>query len=223
MTDGFAPRSPPLVERTVSSVVFRDVTSDERTHHRQLSDPKAMRAIAHPTRLAILEALSRREPLTATEVSEMVGESPTNCAFHLRTLAKYGFVEEAGAGPGRRRPWQRAHIGFGYDESVMDEPEARIAAGVLTSVLWERWLAKLARVNALRGSFPEDWRRITGVSEAVFHLTPEEAEAFQEELKAVLFRYRERLEDPGLRPAGSVPIELIQFVFPFDAIQTEEG
>lgn len=198
------------------------MTSEERAH-RKLSDPKAMRAIAHPTRLAILEALSRREPLTATEVSEMVGESPTNCAFHLRTLAKYGFVEEAAGGPGRRRPWRRAHIGFGYDESTMDQPEARIAAGMLTSVLWEQSLAKLARVNTLRGGFPEQWRKITGISETVFYLTPEEAEAFQEELAAVLFRYHERLADPNLRPVGSAPMELIQFTFPLDATGTEEA
>ena len=179
-----------------------------------------MRAIAHPTRLAILEALIRREPLTATEVSEMIGESPTNCAFHLRTLAKYGFVEEAGGGSGRRRPWQRAHIGFRYDETGTDEPEARLAAGVLSSVLWEQWLSRLAKVNSLRGGFPEHWRKITGFSEMVFYLTPEEAEAFQEELRAVLFRYHERLEDPSLRPASSFPIELIQFTFPFDATRT---
>lgn len=195
--------------------------TSERPAHRKLSDPKAMRAVAHPTRLSILEALSRREPLTATEVSEMVGESPTNCAFHLRTLAKYGFVEEDGGGPGRRRPWRRSHIGFSYDESSLQEPEAQLAAGVLTSVLWEKWLTRLARVNSLRGSFPEQWRKVTGASETVFHLTPEEAEAFQEELNAVLYRYRERLEDPSLRPPGSFPVELIQFTFPYDATRTE--
>ncbi|MFC5910188.1 ArsR/SmtB family transcription factor [Streptacidiphilus monticola] len=199
------------------------MSSEERPErpHRKLTDPKAMRAIAHPTRLAILEALARREPLTATEVSEMVGESPTNCAFHLRTLAKYGFVEEAEGGAGRRRPWRRAHIGFGYDENALEEPESRIAAGVLTSVLWEQWLAKIARVNALRGSFPEEWRKVTGGSQSVFWLTPDEAAAFEEELTAMLFRYRERLEDPSLRPAGSFPIELVQFTFPFDATRTE--
>jgi len=196
------------------------VTSEERAH-RELTDPKAMRAIAHPTRLAILEALARREPLTATEVSEMVGESPTNCAFHLRTLAKYGFVEEAGGGPGRRRPWRRAHIGFSYDETSTDEPEARIAAHMLSSVLWEQWLSKLAQVNLLRGGFPEQWRKITGVSETVFYLTPEEAEAFQEELRTMFFRYHDRLGDASLRPADSVPIEFIQFMFPFDATRTE--
>lgn len=197
--------------------------SSEERPHRELTDPKAMRAIAHPTRLAILEALTRSEPLTATEVSEMVGESPTNCAFHLRTLAKYGFVEETGGGSGRRRPWRRAHSGFSYGEEEADEPEARIAADALSSVLWERALGQLAKVNAVRGGFPEEWRKITGVSEMVFYLTPEEAEAFEKEMRALLFRYHERLEDPRLRPADSSPIELIQFRFPFNATRTGEG
>ena len=39
----------------------------------------------------------------------MLGESPANCAFHLRTLAKYGFVEEAGGGRGRERPWRQTY------------------------------------------------------------------------------------------------------------------
>jgi hypothetical protein len=52
-----------------------------------LTDPKAIRALAHPVRMALLEALGHAGTLTATQASEMLGESPANCAFHLRTLA----------------------------------------------------------------------------------------------------------------------------------------
>lgn len=52
--------------------------------------------MAHPVRVALLEALSLQGPMTATEAGERIGESPTTCSFHLRQLAKYGFVEEAG-------------------------------------------------------------------------------------------------------------------------------
>ncbi len=64
-----------------------------------------MRALAHPVRMALLELFAYHETLTATQASELLGESPANCAFHLRTLAKYGFVREAGGGKGRERPW----------------------------------------------------------------------------------------------------------------------
>ncbi|MFF7404576.1 helix-turn-helix transcriptional regulator [Streptomyces sp. TR1341] len=186
---------------------------------RKLTDPKAMRAVAHPTRLALLEALNRREPLTATEAARMVGESPTNCAFHLRTLAKYGFVEEAAGGTGRSRPWRRVHIGFTVDGS---DPGNSVAEAALSTALWDSWLDRIRRVAAVRHAFPEHWDRITSASESVFYLTPAEAEAFQEELTAVFFRYRERLEDPSLRPEGAVPMELIQFTFPADALYSEE-
>ena len=58
----------------------------------KLTDAKGMRAMAHPVRMALLELFSVRETLTATQASDVLGESPANCAFHLRTLAKYGFV-----------------------------------------------------------------------------------------------------------------------------------
>src|ERR1700728_488216 len=74
---------------------------------RRIADAPTMRAMAHPVRLALLEALGRHEPLTATEAAEVVGESPSACSFHLRMLAKYGLVEDAGGGSGRRRPWRR--------------------------------------------------------------------------------------------------------------------
>ena len=74
---------------------------------REITDPKAMRALAHPLRLTLLEQLGRAGTLTATQAAEIVGESPANCSFHLRTLAKYGFVEEAATGQGRERPWRR--------------------------------------------------------------------------------------------------------------------
>src|SRR6202042_2178730 len=71
-----------------------------------LTDAVAMRALAHPVRVSLIELLAVVDTLTATQASELLGESPANCAFHLRTLAKYGFVEEAGGGRGRERPWK---------------------------------------------------------------------------------------------------------------------
>ncbi|MGW3051600.1 winged helix-turn-helix domain-containing protein [Kitasatospora sp. NPDC001175] len=187
---------------------------------RQLTDPKTMRAVAHPTRLALLEALNQREPLTATEAAEMIGESPTNCAFHLRTLAKYGFVEEAGEGPGRRRPWRRKHIGFVVDDAEGDV-EMGHAAEALAQLLWETWLARVNTVNARRSGFEETWRQVTSGIENVAYVTPEEAQQLNAELSEVLDRYRDRLEEPSRRPAGSLPVEMLLFTYPLDATRPE--
>lgn len=175
-----------------------------------------MRAVAHPTRLALLEALAQREPLTATEAAEMVGESPTNCAFHLRTLAKYGFVEEAGDPPGRRRPWRLKHIGFSFDETSGDA-ETSHASEALARLLWETWLNRVGMVNARRSQFPEAWRQVTNGSENLAYMTPDEARQLNTDLLQVFGRYRDRLEDPSRRPAGSLPVELLLFSYPLDA------
>ena len=82
-------------------------TTRPRAERRQLTDAKEMRALAHPTRVAAIELLSREGPMTATQLGEILDESPANISFHLRTLAKYGFVEEAPGGTGRERPWTR--------------------------------------------------------------------------------------------------------------------
>jgi DNA-binding transcriptional ArsR family regulator len=179
-----------------------------------------MRAVAHPTRLALLEALTQREPLTATEAAELIGESPTNCAFHLRTLAKYGFVEEAGAAPGRRRPWRLKHIGFSMDDTQGDAEMAH-ASEALAHLLWETWLSRAATVNARRSRFEEPWQQVTSGSENVAYVTPDEARQWNADLREVLDRYRDRLENPSRRPSGSLPVELLLFTYPLDAAKPE--
>ena len=115
--------------------------SFERTP--EVTDPKAMRALAHPVRIALLEALTVHGQLTATEAGEIVGESPANTSFHLRQLAKYGFVEEAEGGTGRRRPWKRKHLGMSFSE-VHEDPETAAAARELSRA-WSHALPRAGR------------------------------------------------------------------------------
>src|SRR4051794_28456250 len=108
---------------------------------RELTDPKAMRALAHPVRLALLEALADAPTPTATEPGERVGESPANASFHLRQLAKYGVVEEAEGGTGRRRPWRIKHLGMTFSD-VQRDPEAARAARALDRTMRDRYFAR---------------------------------------------------------------------------------
>ena len=111
-----------------------------------------MRALAHPLRWALLEALLHAGTLTATQAGEILGETPANCAFHLRTLARYGLVEEAGGGKGRERPWRRAITGLNLEETH-DDPQTAAAAGVLGQ-FWTNMTMDRAR-NALLNRFAE--------------------------------------------------------------------
>lgn len=180
---------------------------------RELTDPKTLRALTHPVRLSLLEALTLEGPLTATAAGELIGESPTTCSFHFRQLAKYGFVEEAGNGPGRQRPWKLAHIGMRIND-VQDDPEMAIAARSLERMVVDRAINRLLNFYDTRASYPRKWQEASGSAETILHLTVEELEAAQEEFMAIFSRYHGRLADASLRPVDSLPIEVLLFAFP---------
>jgi DNA-binding transcriptional ArsR family regulator len=181
---------------------------------RQITDARTMRALAHPVRIALIEMLSLAGPLTATEVGERIGESPTTCSFHLRQLAKYGFVEEAGGGKGRARPWRMTSLGFSFS-SAHDDPETQVAASALSRMLRERQLARYWNWLETNASYPRRWREAAENTEAVFYLTVEELEQLSGDVLALVrSRYPERLADPSKRPPGAVPVEMLVFSYP---------
>jgi hypothetical protein len=192
-----------------------------RDDHEQLdlTDPKAIRALAHPLRWALLEALGHAGTLTATQASEMLGESPANCAFHLRTLAKYGFVEEAGGGKGRERPWRQAYGRMSWRTRPGDE-QFTLASEALDQVWLDRVLSRARRSLSSVASWPDALEDDLGGSVSMLYVTPEEAR----ELHAVLMKTFEQTigqehrlterRDPARRPPGAVPVEFVLLGYP---------
>jgi predicted ArsR family transcriptional regulator len=183
---------------------------------RQITDAQVLRALTHPVRIALIEALSIEGPMTATQAGERIGESPTTCSFHLRQLAKYDFVEEAGGGKGRARPWRMTSIGMSFS-SDHDDPATAMASSALSRMLRERQLGRYQRWRDTQASFPAQWRDAAGDAEVVFYLTAAELKDLNEELIQLLrSRFPERLTDPAARPEGSIPVELLLFSYPMD-------
>lgn len=176
------------------------------------TDPKAIRALAHPMRMRLIELLAHRGTLTATQASQVLGESPANCAFHLRTLAKYGYIEEAGGGQGRERPWRRTHVGLDFPES--GNPAYHAAVGALEEVLLAQLMERVRIGLASRASWPEGLRAPLGVDQTITYMTPAEAEQFSAELRALTTRYDDRDDHPERRPPGAVPIEILALSYP---------
>ncbi|MEO9248593.1 winged helix-turn-helix domain-containing protein [Citricoccus nitrophenolicus] len=75
-----------------------------------ISDPQAIRALAHEARLEALEELfASQSTRTATELASRCGLTPSAMSYHLRALEKYGFVERSPSeGDGRERRWKAA-------------------------------------------------------------------------------------------------------------------
>lgn len=187
--------------------------SSEEVGTLNLADPKAMRAMAHPVRMALMELLAVAPTLTATQASEALGESPANCAFHLRTLAKYGFVREAGGGKGRERPWTRVHRSINLDTAGQADYQAELAARTLSEAYGERMLERV-RYAYTNDVWPQGWEQAVISSDSVRFLTAEEAIGISQEIRAIIDRYEGRRGDPGSRPAGALPVQVAHYIFP---------
>jgi predicted transcriptional regulator len=185
----------------------------------RLTDPKAIRALAHPVRWSLLEALGQAGTLTATQASEMLGESPANCAFHLRTLAKYGFVEEAGGGRGRERPWRQTYDGMSW-RTRTDDPEASQAAEALDRVWLDTSLSRARRGLTSTARWPKGLEDSLGATTTRMYVTPAEADELYTEISEVFdrvvgsrHRFADR-RDPKRRPADAIPVEFVLMGYP---------
>ena len=153
--------------------------------------------------------------MTATEIGERIGETATTCSFHLRQLAKYGFVEEAGGGTGRSRPWRLTSIGMSFSPS--GDTEAEIASDTVVRMFRERQFARYDEWRATKGSYPRRWQEAAINSHFLLYLTAPELEQLSSEVHELLARWthlEDRREDPSKRPPASVPVETLLLAHP---------
>ncbi|MBE1585681.1 helix-turn-helix domain-containing protein [Nonomuraea angiospora] len=180
---------------------------------RRLSDPAAMRAFAHPVRLALHELLMRAGAMTAADAAREVGISQALASYHLRQLAKYGFVEQAAARDERERPWKATEAVQEWDDEAAG-PEQAAARSLLEQVIAERALSRLAEWQQHRGDEPEAWRGVGGVGNLYLYATAEEVTALGAAMAKLLGPLMARVDAPSTRPAGARPVLMTQLVVP---------
>jgi DNA-binding transcriptional ArsR family regulator len=183
---------------------------------RRVTDPEALKVLAHPLRMALLGALVSEGPMTASKAAARLDASPSNCSWHLRKLAEHGFVREARGGTGRNRPWQAVSEGleWGDPEDGDGRPGSRIAVDALTDVLVDQEVQRLRAALASRDSEPADWREASGLVQSQLWLTAEEARALRTELAELLFRHADRAAHPERRPDGARLVSLVGWLVP---------
>jgi hypothetical protein len=181
----------------------------------KLSDPQMMRALAHQARIAIWMHLGLHGPATATECAEVAGLSPSACSYHLRTLARYGFVEEdrTVAADGRERPWRARLLAF----TMQDSPDTPAATRVASQFLVENLLASMEEIRARylqrKSEFPADWQAAAGEMFSVAHVTPDELNEMRAKVLDVMAPYV-RL-NPAERSPGALPVRIMVNLYPW--------
>lgn len=166
-----------------------------------ISDPRVLKVVAHPLRVRLLGLLRSEGPATASQLGRKVDESSGSTSYHLRELAKFGFIEEEPSSDGRERVWRASHQYTSWDSRQMSEtPEGREALSIMEA----RQVEGLARVMSdfRNATWSSDWIGAAGMSDYFVRLNADGVRALHrrlEELKDEMEReYGEGAEDVSL-------------------------
>jgi DNA-binding transcriptional ArsR family regulator len=176
--------------------------SDESFH---VSDPRTLKAVAHPLRVRLLGALRFDGPATATELGARFGESSGSTSYHLRQLARYGFVEEDAEQRDRReRRWRAVHRMTSWSNAEMAAtPEGREAAAFLRRRQVQVLTDNAEAFERDRDSWSEEWIEAAGMSDDVVRLSPASVASLSARVWSMLREAADRDKDaPDARPVA---------------------
>jgi DNA-binding transcriptional ArsR family regulator len=157
-----------------------------------VEDPRAIRALAHPARLAILEHLGAGITATATECARVCGLSPSATSYHLRALAKWGLIEDAeSSGDGRERRWRAVGGGGFATKGGFGAPGG---VGAAQQFMFRHSEARSDRRTeaylAAVADEPEEWQDAAVTSHSRLLLTAAELEQLAEQIFTLMEPYR---------------------------------
>ncbi|MCW2714599.1 MAG: arsR1 [Frankiales bacterium] len=181
------------------------------SRHAQVSDPRVLRALAHPLRGRLLGTLRTGGPSTATRLAGQLGESSGATSYHLRQLEAYGFVGEARRA-GRERWWEALHQMTSWDPAELVEQPGGLEANEAMQRHQIEVMGRQLRAWADRGrEHGTQWAGVAGLSDYVLRLTPEQTRACLDEVHAVLDRWSVQERPPS---PTAVPVALHVATFP---------
>jgi DNA-binding transcriptional ArsR family regulator len=175
-----------------------------------ITDPQAMRALAHPVRLAVLIHLQRNGPATATTLSPHVGATPSVTSWHLRHLATYGLVIDAPVDevPGdRRQRWWKAVV-----RRIRFEPGGDPAAQMLADQMYAMSREQVDQwMEETRPRLTAEWLRVAGLSNTTVRLTLAELTTLAGQIDELLAPFAHRGADA---PADARPVRILRHYLP---------
>ena len=185
-----------------------------------LTDPKALRAIAHPLRVRLYELLMAGGPATVSELAEKLGAMVGTVSYHLRQLEAYGYIEAAPElAKNRRETWWRAVPGgLRWSEVALEQaPGGREASDAARRVLLGRQIDRLRAWNERAEEWDSSWRIAAFSTDMLLTLSPDELEQFGKDVSAVVHRWVEATRD-GATPEQSDRRQVFFFAhaFPFE-------
>lgn len=172
-----------------------------------ISDPRAIRALAHPARQVVIDELYNGRVLTATECAELAGLTPSAMSYHLRALERWGILERAEASAdGRERPWRAPARSLKIEST--STATGRLAGQAIIRTSMDRMIQQFEDVAE-----DDPWDDVSSMSRSRLWLTHEEARRFGKELMDLVDQYKKN-RSPSSHPAGARQISTLLAVVP---------
>lgn len=192
------------------------MTEERRPDSIQVTDVRALRALAHPLRSRLLGRLRVHGPATASSLARDVGESSGSTSYHLRQLAAYGFVEEVeGQGTARERWWRARHrmTSWQAGDLLAQEGGAEVQ-GEMTRMQIDQHARVLEAWHEQKESLGPEWEAAASLNDHGFRLTPEQARRLGAELEEVLSRWTAAHPSDGPAEEGAELVVVLHDVVP---------
>jgi DNA-binding transcriptional ArsR family regulator len=177
-------------------------------------DLESLKALSHPLRVQIVNALSIYGPATASGLAERFGESSGATSYHLRQLERHGFIREVdGKGTGRERWWERVPGALNIGSSAAEETAAGRSASQLIFREFQQSNDRLLGDFAERGPevLSREWMDSSEVTTANTRLTVEQLHTFVDVVNAAIARYVTPFRDQQNENARAVQIHFNAF------------
>ncbi|MEV4250830.1 helix-turn-helix domain-containing protein [Streptosporangium canum] len=166
----------------------------------EITDVEALKLLAHPMRQQIERHL-RNGPVNSASLARALGQSSGLTSYHLRQMAKHGFIEEVPElSRGRERWWRHVPADRRIPPYSRQTPEMRAAVEEMNRLDFADELEQFTRFQLERADLGE-WADALAWSRSTVRLTLDELTEFLEEYVKLLYRYKRPEEEtpPGAR------------------------
>jgi len=163
---------------------------------KEVTDPQALKALAHPLRLRLLGSLRMDGPQTASELGRRFDESSGSTSYHLRVLAKHDFIAEDTNQPNARdKRWRAQHAYTKWNDADFDDPVGAAAAQTMRDHQLDNVVNASRRFEGERDAWGEDWSGAAGHSDYAIRLSPQRLRRLRSRFLELIEEEREHGDD----------------------------
>lgn len=199
----------------------RSKSTESETHPEGTTrsiDATAMKAFAHPLRMAMYDYLNDHGSATATMLAKHTGESTGQTSYHLRQLERHGFVtDDPTRGTGRERWWKAVGFRMHGVELSKDSSTRPAVASMLQNQIAQRsaaiesWYSRSEQESL-------EWVEASTNNRYTMSLTHEEAVDLRNQVISILDEYTDlsqrRVDGGPEAEEGARRVRIYLDVFP---------